>query len=764
MSEQLSKLRPDRDLQCYFRRPSAVAALSDARGPASGNAGFTLSGSWCEALDWAVVEWNRDNVFEHPALRNLPDGNLSGVRLSYEETRTNCVPMDSTLQWMVEWPFLRIWATDASGTEAVYFVPLRERATPLGDYTPAKCRFTLEGTCTQDDYIELAWLDQHYNFQMWGQDNIPHALGMLADAITAGQASGFVTAVAEGNQIELTYLGLPGTNGNRIGVYGTVHGARTESWTGPDGNSWAMFAGGVSPDRWRVDLDFGSLQGYKYPDLVHLTNVPANNVRKMRWTWAADRQVGEFARGEFAVAVSNWSVTGSGLAYQVAGPGSRRIEDDDTGVLRYSGVWTEGRGNFSGGSIRWATAPGASVECSYTAATAHRLYLGTRRADACAKVVATVDGQALPEVDLKLGAEDVLVRLPLGDRAAGTHTVRVTHAGAPGTYLYFDFLETAVPSADLPDFAADSRTTLATDWDTDHSLALAPERTAWLIQKLGCRGRQNHYAGALWFYELCRPGHQYASATIAFAGDPVFGVTTNLWLGQTRIDHMSLIGDTVETVVKAFELLINAGTNAVWARAEGGTLMITARAMGADGNGLAIEVQTNAEQFTATSSAAALTGGGDRTVSAGRSQWLGPAACWVTDTGAVPRINRAVRDWSRSFFRALAGYGIPVTAAFSMELQHGDDEAAAGLAQRYPDGAAAWLNTPRCRRISARGARRSGGRSSRRWRRRWRKRAWCRTCNSAKPSGGTSRMRPACHSTMRKRWRRSRPHTGVRWR
>ena len=83
MAEQLTKLRPDRDLQCYFQTPSAVAALSQT----SAN-GFTVSGCWRQASDWAVVEWNRDNVFEHPALRNLPDGDLSGVRLSYEEVRT----------------------------------------------------------------------------------------------------------------------------------------------------------------------------------------------------------------------------------------------------------------------------------------------------------------------------------------------------------------------------------------------------------------------------------------------------------------------------------------------------------------------------------------------------------------------------------------------------------------------------------------------------------------------------------------------------
>jgi len=32
---------------------------------------------------------NRDNVFEYPGLRNLPDGDLSGLQLSYQEERTN---------------------------------------------------------------------------------------------------------------------------------------------------------------------------------------------------------------------------------------------------------------------------------------------------------------------------------------------------------------------------------------------------------------------------------------------------------------------------------------------------------------------------------------------------------------------------------------------------------------------------------------------------------------------------------------------------
>ena len=84
MSEILYKLSPHRDLQVYFERPSAIAAISGS----SAN-GFTVSGTWRQQFDWAVVEWNRDNVIEPHFMRYLPDGDLSGLTLTYEESRSN---------------------------------------------------------------------------------------------------------------------------------------------------------------------------------------------------------------------------------------------------------------------------------------------------------------------------------------------------------------------------------------------------------------------------------------------------------------------------------------------------------------------------------------------------------------------------------------------------------------------------------------------------------------------------------------------------
>ena len=169
----------------------------------------------------------------------------------------------------------------------------------------------------------------------------------------------------------------------------------------------------------------------------------------------------------------------------------------------------EARGNYSGGSIRWTDTPGARVSCTYSANGEHWLYLGTRLADHGGQVAVQVDGGAPVTLGLGKAAEDVLVRLPIAEISGqAQHTVTITHTGASGTVVYFDFLEIAYPSYALPDFERNPQTTLATDWDTDHSLAIAPERTAWLMQKLGFLRPANHYAGAMWFYELHRRGTQ----------------------------------------------------------------------------------------------------------------------------------------------------------------------------------------------------------------------------------------------------------------
>ncbi|PYT32100.1 MAG: hypothetical protein DMG58_10805 [Acidobacteria bacterium] len=61
---------------------------------------------------------------------------------------------------------------------------------------------------------------------------------------------------------------------------------------------------------------------------------------------------------------------------------------------------------------------------------------------------------------------------------------------------------------------------------------------------------------------------------------------------------------------------------------------------------------------------------------------------------ATTRPNRAARDWCRSFFQTLGGYGIAATGAFSIEWQHGDPTPVAGGAAQSVHGVNARARAP----------------------------------------------------------------------
>lgn len=682
MPETLEKLRPDRDLQVYFERPSAIAAMSDAT-----PSGFTASGTWRQQFDWCVIEWNRENVFEHPRFRYLPDGDLSGLTLSYEESRSNCIALDSDLFPTIDWPHLRIWAADENGIERFYRVPLKRYAEAIeGSYTCATATFELKGTITSGDFIGLAWLNEHYTHECTISDTPASVVAAIASYINAISTN--MEAFSSGARITLTYKGegatvatsTVGANGNKLGAYGRAGG----------GAYWdemsQVFSGGQSPTKWRITLPMNALQDKDETDPEKF--VPTDRVRKMRWTYVAEMQAGAYERSEFHVDVRNWTVMGTNRSYRVAGPGSRRIEDNDKSVSYYGAPWSaHEKGNFSGGTIRWTATYGNSVTIPYHCPQTHELFLGTRLLSGGADIALRVDNETPRVLSLRTAGEDALMRIPLGEYGPGPHTVLISHNGPSGYYFYFDFLEIAIPASTVENQPIEAKVTLATDWDTDHSLAVPAERTAWMIHSLGFHGRVNHYVGALWFYELYRKGHIYASATIDFDGIPEPSTYTEIYIGREglpeatiNVRHLNLFGDTAETIAKAYELEFNRGYTGIRAEAVGSRLTIYSRTMGLAGEETTIAATPVSGVFTTTCSAPNLTGAADGN--------------WYTDTASLPRINRACRDWSRKFYEACKSYGLKMTAAFSLELQHGDPTAEAAIGQRYFDGDACLLNTP----------------------------------------------------------------------
>jgi len=368
-------------------------------------------------------------------------------------------------------------------------------------------------------------------------------------------------------------------------------------------------------------------------------------------------------------------------------------------------------GNYSGSKVHYTSAAGDSCTITYTESTPHQLYLGVRRTDGAPKIQISIDGGPTQSVLLTLPGEDALIRHPLSSIAAGSHAVTVTHAGQDQT-LYFDFLEIVYPSNNLPDFPANTQLSLATDWDTYHSQSLPAERTAWLIHKLGFTGRVNHYVGALWFYEIVRPGTKYATLTVELQLLPTHGspyvqfalaadvASLSSSSTSTLVSHLVLPDDDSAGVALAIAALINVGTNLVWASTNGDKLTVTARAMGTVGNGIAFQLASSSPDFAVIASSNVLSGGVDGapydlTHDRGLNDTLmTEASFWRTDLNIVPRINRAARDWHAAYFAAIKGYGMDAVAAFSTELMNGDPSATAGIAQRYPDGTPAVLNTP----------------------------------------------------------------------
>jgi hypothetical protein len=167
---------------------------------------------------------------------------------------------------------------------------------------------------------------------------------------------------------------------------------------------------------------------------------------------------------------------------------------------------------------------------------------------------------------------------------------------------------------------------------------------------------------------------------VTFEGTPLFSENIQVVIDGTAFNRLTLSTDTSASIAKTFELLINNGSTGVRATSAGNVLTIHSRLLGTAGNDLSLAASSASGSTDPVVSGSFLSGGVD--------------GIWLTDTTASPRFNRAARDWHRSYFAALKGYDIAVTAALSTELSHGDSSEAAGLAQRYPNGTPVIVSTP----------------------------------------------------------------------
>ena len=467
-----------------------------------------------------------------------------------------------------------------------------------------------------------------------------------------------------GTQTGIQYVApRGGRDGNLIQLY-TVAKTGTLAFS----QSEIQLSGGSSAGTWNVFIDF--------------TAQNVSQIRQMWLTFAPSLTLSAYNATEWQAVFSNWTLSGpaSTQALSVAGPGSIRIEENDT-ACSYTGTWITDPASMDAGfySNYFAVATsdttngGASVTVNYTCQHTHDLYLGTslyvNRGQAGIRL--DCDSETPLNCYLNTGSPVITRRIVRSDVAAGTHTVTIRLAEAG--YFYFDFLEAAVAS-DVPD-ALTPRTGIspALDFDTDHTYKLSPSRIMWIMDKLGYAGPMNEYLGVFWWNERMLSGGSVSTAQITFSGAFAGGDTIFLTLNGTALGKTVFPADTTSTMATHFANYINTAFVGAYASASGSTLTITGRSPAPAYN------LTLSLAVTSTAGVATLT----------QSPVAGVYGTWVVNDAADPPINRATRDWHADFYSQCESRGRAIVTSCSLELVNPPS----GYEALFPDSARTPVST-----------------------------------------------------------------------
>ena len=441
---------------------------------------------------------------------------------------------------------------------------------------------------------------------------------------------------------------------------------------GRDGNMLQLYTLAISPsnlnfDQAQIQLT-GGTSAVTWNCSFDFTALGIDSLRQCWLTFApsltpSPTNGAAYTASEWQATFSNWQLNGpdSTKALQIAGPGSVRLEEDNS-ACTFSANWAIESGFYSHYYAKAASLVDEAVSVTYTCQFTHNLYLGTSLYSDRGVAGIRLDGDTETLLDCRVSDASAVVtrRLLRSSVAAGSHTavIRVAQAGV----IYFDFLEAAVLS-DVPDaLAPRSSISPALDFDTDHTYKLPPARLMWIMDKLGYAGPMNEYLGVFWWNERTAVGGSLSTAQITFAGTFLAGDSVILNFnppGGTQIGKSVFLSDTPGTIAKHFAAYINGALISSWATAtDAGVLTLTARSPATAYN-LAL---------TATVSSVA----GTVTINP-TSPAAGVYPTWVVNDSANPPITRAVRDWHADFYAQCASRSRQVVTACSMELVNPPD-------------------------------------------------------------------------------------------
>jgi hypothetical protein len=639
--EKIRKLQPNRTIQLRgFDDLGASAALHS---PTEDS--FKVSGIFRDPADFAVlILYDADNFYEHPRLKYLPDFDFSGLTLTFDVHTSGLMPLDSPKYPTIDWPYLDVIRPDGTTAKIHLFSQAEQTA---GTYTCAGASFVIEDNSLQP-YDRLTLWYQNFAFDYIvppPPEDLPTAAEVAAalaaqiNGVNWGALGVLLPLQAETDGATLRILSVrPGEDGNMIRMYAVAKNERLRT-TEPV----AVFQGGSSDATWRVTLDFSSL------------GIP--EIRQMWLTFAPALANGAaMPDTEWEAVFTNWNLSGpeATRTLLVAGPGSVRIEEDDSWCT-YQGGWAAESGFYSGGFARRTSTLFDTLTVFYSCRSAHDLYIGTSLYSDRGVAGVSLDTDAETELDCFLDAEPAVVTrrkmrtaVPPGEH---TVTIRLLRGGP----FYFDFLEAAVPTH-IPDpLPVIPNVSPALDYSTDHTYKLPPARILWMFDQLGYAGPMNEYIGVFWWNQRKRVDAVVPSVSVTFAGQFLPDDQVLVSIGGQACGKTVFPNEDAALIARHFACFINETFVGVWAAVADNVLAITAR--------------SPRPAYFYTFQAWKEPGG----ESTGTVDWTGSLqdgdpGRWVVDPLQTPALNRGAREWHRDFFDQCCLRGREVTVAASMEL------------------------------------------------------------------------------------------------
>lgn len=692
----MNKLDPTRSMYLRgFDRRGCTASLNGCTSSL-----VSVSGTFSDIADFAVlVLYDADDLYGHlTTSKYLPDFDLFGVILEFDLITFNCISPISSKFPSVPWDSLSyIKADGTSGT-----ISLAPYITS-GDSISAKCLYTIVGTPTTFDRIQLVYLG-NVVFDLY--------------TITTGET---VTDVAEAlialiNTTDYTTLGVnpllavlgsaPGTfivsadvtlAGNPVGRDGNAYSLLTMNKAGngctltPDGNN--KLAGGQDPFKLHVTINFTAL-GIDQLRQAWFTIAPA-----LPYSSAAGvPTLSAFNTIDFQWQGSNWKITdpNNKIPLKIAGLGSKTVNCQNK-IATFGGTWVIEGGFYNEGFAKVSSTVGDTVTVSYFCQAIHDLYIGTSLYVDRGSFSIVLNGNAEADVVTNLNASEQLNtrRLIKKSIPAGDNIIVLTVKAFSGhSICYYDYLHAVIPSDPLPPLELYPNYSAALDWDT-YPYKLDPTRVIWISNQLGFRGDIDLYAGVFFPFIRRRRNGLFNTLICTITGTPNagdgFGAGADTFyftLDTTTFGVTVFPADSIITIATRFVNGIN-------------TLFVGVRAFLSATPGVFEVTQMSPINGFGATPVSPITGyfysaaGNTATAFYTGNVLVGNEGIWEIDPTKTLPLNNGFADWLSAFSATCKANGLTFTLAFSQELLAPPDVNTADGAwiQRYPDGSTVLTDT-----------------------------------------------------------------------